>query len=44
MRITQSMATALSAMGSVVALCATFALALISTRHHERRMTESRSR
>jgi hypothetical protein len=44
MRITQSMAITLTAMGSVVGLCATFALALFSTRHHERRTTESHSR
>jgi hypothetical protein len=37
------MATTLTALGTVFGLCATFALALVSTRHHERRTTEPTS-
>jgi hypothetical protein len=39
-RILQGMATALTAMGTVIGLCATFALALVTTHHHERRSAD----
>jgi len=37
------MAMAVSAVSAVVALCATFALALVTTRYHERASTQPKS-